>query len=556
MNKPRIKDKMGLFLGLGILMFSMLCAPAFALGGEYNYEGYPLQTIENGTLKGDVYISAGDNCGLNDSSWSKQPNTLITNFTDVPTSGIEWAELKVGVWGGSRNYAGWVTASLNNNTSSSIPVGTSNLYRYDPSPNATGCGSIVWLANYTCTDVVQNLTAGDTSTITANVTAWQNSTKFDGRIYGSVLIVGYESGDCYTQYWINQDLLNLHKNTTSPATYSDLDANFTWFNGTAYKPCPLGNTTLTVAYFAGDDDQNDYLYFNVPNDDDTPYNLSNFNWNIASHDFWKLDNNNVANETCDGLSGTHTYFDLHTFGVKNLTNYNDGNNYAIFWRGHGNDTGGETEIYDPPYTYPILTINPNTESYYTPYLAVFKTTKITTYDFSEDTAGRAGEDVFAYRYKNNSRAPITNDVPDIEFTPAQYTNIKADDGIFQQDETDADGNYAAHRFVFDASCCANASNFDAFNVTWNGRGYHDAGGTSNGAYLYIWNFNTGAYEELDNCDGIGTEQYLTGEKTDNLGNYINNGQVIVLAEQKTAHDMLDASHIDTDYVKLLLKPKA
>jgi len=540
MKKPRMKNKMGLFLGLGILILCMFCAPAFALGGEYNYEGYPLQTIEHGTVKGDVYINAGDNCGLY--GISKQPNTLITNFTDVPTSGVKWAELKVGVWGGSRNYYGWVTASLNDTT-----IGTSNLYRYAPSPNATGCGSIVWLANYTCTDVVQGLNHG---TITANVTTWQNSTNFDGRIYGAVLIVVYESGDCYTQYWINQDLLNLHKNTTSPATYSDLDANFTWFNGTAYKPCPLGNTTLTVAYFAGDDDQNDYLYFNVPNDDDTPYNLSNFNWNITSHDFWKLDNNNVANETCDGLSGTHTNFDLHTFGVKNLTNYSDGNNYAILWRGHGNDTGGETEIYDPPYTYPILTINPNTESYYTPFLAVLKTTNITTYDFSEDTAGRADVDLFAYRYQiPDSSSPTPNNVPSTEFTSTEYNNIKADDGTYQLDESGTD-NYAAHRFVFNVSCCSDASNFDAINVTWDGKGLNDAG---NGVTLYIWNYSNGAYEQLATCSNT-AEQTLTGEKTANLSNYINNDKLItVLAEQNSKTSIDGDSEIYTDYAKLVLK---
>ena len=115
------------------------------------------------------------------------------------------------------------------------------------------------------------------------------------------------------------------------------------------------------------------------------------------------------------------------------------------------------------------------ESYYSPFLAVLKT-KITTFDFSDDTSGVAGEDLFAYRYQNNSNEPVTNDVPDITFTSAQYDNIKADDGIFQQDETDADGNYAAHRFVFNVSCCSSSCNLSLLdaNVTWDGKGYHES----------------------------------------------------------------------------------
>jgi hypothetical protein len=185
-----------------------------------------------------------------------------------------------------------------------------------------------------------------------------------------------------------------------------------------------------------------------------------------------------------------------------------------------------------------------------------------TFDFSNDTSGVASVDHFAYRYQNDSRAPLTNDVPDLEFSDAEYGRIKYDDQIFQIDVTDTDGNFAAHRFVFNVSCCCcNVSLLDA-NVTWNGKGWHDAGGNANGTYLYIWNYTSGSYEELDNCAGDGTEKTLAGEITANLNNYISNGQMIVLAEQKTAQatsgipPVPSCSHIETDYVKLLLKPKA
>ncbi|AKB38121.1 hypothetical protein MSSAC_3531 [Methanosarcina siciliae C2J] len=549
MKMSRMKNKAGLYLGLGILMFCMLCATAYA---GYNYDGYPLETIEEGTLKGDVYVSYGDHAGLNNYyPWNYTLNTLVTNFSDVPTDGIVWAELKVGVWGGKVNREGFANATLSNSTDpypDGYNLGMVYLNTTDPSSNVDCCGNGVYLIKYNCTNVLPLLNSDN---ITATINAWPDESLastdwLDSRIYGAVLIVAYENGNCYTQYWINQGLENLHKDYTG---YPHKDANITWFNGTAEEGC----SCLTVAYFTGDYGQNDYLHFNPPCNNTSPYispynsNFGNAAWNKTHYSGYQIGGDDVANENSD----TANYFDLHTFCVTGLVN-NEDNNYATFWRAQ-NDTG---TIYDP--AWPGVG---DGESYYTPFLAVLKT-RICTFDFSNNTSGVAGVDHFAYRYQNNSRAPITNDVPDIEFTSAQYNNIKADDGTFQVDVTDATGNYAAHRFVFNVSCCCcNASLLDA-NVTWNGKGWHDAGGSSDGAYLYIWNFNTGAYEELDNCDGDGSEQYLTGEITANLGNYINNGQVIVLAEQKTAQvtsgipPVTNSSHIETDYVKLLFKPKA
>ncbi|MDI9394114.1 MAG: hypothetical protein QM426_01245 [Euryarchaeota archaeon] len=526
-----------------LLMLGMLCAPACA---QYNYDGFHLETIKNGTVKGDVYVSCGDRAGLNDSTWAYRQNTLVSTFTNVPTSGIKWAELKVGVWGGSQVRQGFANATLSNATDpypSGYNLGLVNLNTINPSANVDCCGNGIYLIKYNCTNELPLL---NNSSITATINAWPDWTLpqanwLDSRIYGAVLIVVYEDGNCYTQFWINQGLENLHKNYTD---HPHKDASITWFYGTAYEPCPLGNTSLTVGYFAGDYGQNDYLHFNVPNASDSPYNITNAAWNKTHYSTYQIGGDDVANENSD----TSRYFDLHTFCVPGLLNNAD-NNYAIFWRGHAN--GNDSYITDPPWP----GVNPETEAYYSPFLAVLKTTKITTYDFSNNTAGRAGVDLFAYKYQNNSRAPVTNDVPDIEFNSTEYSRISADDGTFQEDETDVVGNYAAHRFVFNTNCC-NTSNFNATNVTWNGKGWHDAGGDSNGTYLYIWNFNTNAYEELANCSGNGTENTLTGEKTANLNNYINNGQVIVLAEQKAVDDGDDHSHIETDYVKLFLRPNA
>ena len=502
MKKPRMKDKMGLFLGLGILILCMLCAPACA---AYNYNGYPVVTVEHGTVKGDVYVSYGDKAGFNNNNVTTYytPHSLITNFSDVPTDGIVWAELKVGVWGAKTTREGFANAALSDGTNDS-QLGMVYLNTTNPSSNVDCCGNGLYLIKYNCTDKFEDGTLNGPD-ITATINAWPDTSLastywLDSRIYGAVLIVAYEDGNCYTQYWINQGLENLHKDYTG---YPHKDANITWFNGTAEEGC----SSLTVGYLAGDYGQDDYLHFNPPYNNTSPYvspynsNFGNAAWNKTYYYNlgYQVGDDDVANEN----NNANDYFDLHTFCVTGRVNNTD-NNYATFWRAQ-NSTG---TIYDP--AWPGVG---DGESYYSPFLAVLKT-KITTFDFSDDTSGVAGEDLFAYRYQNNSNEPVTNDVPDITFTSAQYDNIKADDGIFQQDETDADGNYAAHRFVFNVSCCSSSCNLSLLdaNVTWDGKGYHDAGDTSNGADLYIWNFNTRDYEPLASCNDE-NEHTLTGDIT-------------------------------------------
>jgi len=48
---------------------------------------------------------------------------------------------------------------------------------------------------------------------------------------------------------------------------------------------------------------------------------------------------------------------------------------------------------------------------------------------------------------------------------------------------------------------------------------------------------------------------LTGERTASISNYINSGNVTILAEQKSADAGRNhRSHIETDYVKLVVTP--
>ena len=166
----------------------------------------------------------------------------------------------------------------------------------------------------------------------------------------------------------------------------------------------------------------------------------------------------------------------------------------------------------------------------------------------DDFDVRAGEDKWAYRGGVADKPPSTCDVPSTEFP--LYTAISADDGTYQSDFSNS--NYAAHRFNF--SIDENKVNFiTKLNVTWNGKGWHDNGGTDNGTYLYIYNFSTPGYEELAN-NNVGTDATLTGEVTSSISNYINSGNVTVLVVQNTAGSAFSASHIETDYVRVVVTP--
>ena len=174
------------------------------------------------------------------------------------------------------------------------------------------------------------------------------------------------------------------------------------------------------------------------------------------------------------------------------------------------------------------------------------------YDFCVGAGGEDGaEKKWAYGKQTSGNPPTANNDPNTEFStkysPSQYDKIKVDDGVFKSDVTNANGNYAVHRFNF--TILESTADISKINVTWNGTGWHDSGTQYNGTYLYIWNFTSGAYEELAHTDS-GAEVTLTGENASSASNYINSDNVTVLAEQKSADDGEDHSHIATDYVKL------
>ena len=170
----------------------------------------------------------------------------------------------------------------------------------------------------------------------------------------------------------------------------------------------------------------------------------------------------------------------------------------------------------------------------------------------------ASDDKWAFKWQLtqaqfDSDSPI---YPDTEFNATEYAAIKVDDGVSACNTTTTNSRYAAHRFNFRIS--ENASVIKEINVTWHGRGWHDSSpeSTYDGAYLYIWNNDTGNYTELANNSGDDGWVYLTGKNATAVSNYISaSGNVTVLVVQKNVQSGFNnkkRSHICTDYVKLVI----
>jgi len=495
-----------------LLIFTM---PAMA---QWQFDGWEVKTMETGSIKGDIFVSHGNNSGL-----SAPP---FTTYTDVPGGSAVWGRLYVGVWGGTQDRTGWVNTTLNGASLGNVTLGGTGDTNptYSGGTNAYSSGNGVWWVSYNATN---NVTMNAQNTATA-----RTGGTIDGRVYAIVLALVYQNTSLpEVQYWINEGNVNLHYN--SSAFPYVLDSNFTWFNGSAYSST---EARLNAVYLTGSSGEPDYLYFNPPSAGNSPY--GNMAWDISAYRRYQLDGSDVA----DASNGS--YFDFESFtstndstALKDTVN-TSANNYAIFWRGHDDNSDGWISA-------GFQVSGLEGEAYVHPVLAVLKLTNIThVYDFSTG----AGVNKWAYRYQVGAN-PTAND-PSTVFTAVQYANISVDDDLKVNDVTTTNGNYAAHRFNFSIAESAP----EKINVTWIGRGYRGAvGGQDEGATLYIYNFTSGTYEQLASTT-LDTEVTLTGEKTSSISSYINSGNATVLVKQNYPHGLQGASYIETDYVRLVVTP--
>jgi len=181
----------------------------------------------------------------------------------------------------------------------------------------------------------------------------------------------------------------------------------------------------------------------------------------------------------------------------------------------------------------------------------------TRYDFNTARARESPKKAWAFKHQVDD-SPGVGD-PSEEFNATEYANIRFDDNVYASNQTTTDDYYAAHRFNF--SIDDNEESWiTKINVTWMGKGDHGRVGATKGAKLYIYNFTSTSYEELDSdTAGPPTEITLTNEKTSSISSYISStNNVTVLVNQTSAQTSglggAEYSYIETDYVKLVVTP--
>lgn len=206
---------------------------------DYNFDGFPVETIESSTVNGGVFIGYEPWPG-EDTEGTEE----LTGSFDVPDGEVKWARLYTGIWGGNPRNAGWVKVTFNG-VDDENGLGPIHLQgENDANSNVwcSGCGKH-WM-HYDVTDLVDAGTTNTAATSKINITYGS----FDGRVYGIILVVVYEGGDDPKdiQYWINDGNDGLNYRTPHDEGTTDfdggvdigsvVDAKLTMVHLTAYDP--------------------------------------------------------------------------------------------------------------------------------------------------------------------------------------------------------------------------------------------------------------------------------------------------------------------------------
>jgi hypothetical protein len=521
---PRRNQALVIALVIAGLLFAIVPVSA----GSYSYDGVSLSDATHGTVQGTVVCDKGSNYGLK-APW------FNTTFSVPGGSSVKWAKIYVSVWGGTENYVGWANGTITNATGT-YTLTPSRIDKNAPGSNVIGSGNGKWIASH---DVTSYLNPGQTFVANISTTG-----TIDKRVYDVTLVaVIVNSSSSKTAYWINDGNVNERYD----AGYGELNNNITTFAAPSY------NTTeakVCLGQLVGTSGESDFAYLNVPDDADSPRDLTNIDWDMTTHRKYQI---GTDDDLADSSQGN--YFDLDEFtstydstALKDLINLT-GNNDVIFWRGHDYDSSGVIEG-----TWGAS--DSEGETYVTPFLAVLTLKDISrVYDFNSSTLGTAETDLYAYEGSVTARPPTSSTTPTTGISTSSA--LAADDGSYEQFSTSTAGQYAAQRFIFTLqSPDTTTSNLAKLTVTWNGKGYH--GNTSlNGANLYIWNSNVGSYEELASTT-TGADTTLSADITTNIGNYISSSTVTILAVQSNAQTgsggSAKKSTIETDYMKLVIDP--
>ena len=127
---------------------------------DYNFDGFPVETIESGTVNGGVFIGYEPWPGED-----TEGEPTLTGSFDVPDGEVKWARLYTGIWGGKPTKTGWVEVTFNG-IDDENRLGLIHLQgENDANLNVWGSGCGKHWMYYDVTDLVD---AGSTNTATTS----------------------------------------------------------------------------------------------------------------------------------------------------------------------------------------------------------------------------------------------------------------------------------------------------------------------------------------------------------------------------------------------------
>jgi hypothetical protein len=287
----------------------------------YSFEGFPLKTVAQGQVDGQVFQFAIH--GLQNS-----PRTL--SFEIPADAGIQYARTYVGVWGGTPRYTGWVQVSVNGKSFDQV-----KLYGQDdktPDVWCTGYG-VYWTA-WDTTTMMKN---GE-NVIVATTSQGLPENKLDGRIYGiTTVVVAKTPAGPDTRYWIMEGNVNLHgEGWTAGANPTVNDETSAVFSVPDLSGSPHVN--LTIIEQTGTRGLPDYVQFNGKDLGSPVTDTKNYPagaYDIA--DEMSYDNGYLGP---GGKTVMGRYWDFEIFDVTTFVR--TGNNEVKFLR--GKDLNGDGTI--------------------------------------------------------------------------------------------------------------------------------------------------------------------------------------------------------------------
>lgn len=173
---------------------------------------------------------------------------------------------------------------------------------------------------------------------------------------------------------------------------------------------------------------------------------------------------------------------------------------------------------------------------------------IATYDFATRTPG---DDCFAFADQGKPQIPDAATKPSQNLESDQYAAIRADDATSHALQVSNESEYAQVRFVFEIEQVP--SDVDGITATWIGAGVNGYSSSTDGAALYLWNYNSSEYELLQVSANTEAQITLTGSGAGSAAQYLGGSggrTVVLLVVSNDSKQDQRTNALFTDYAKL------